>query len=56
MPKQEQPARKASEGDLDGLLGSALDALAAPAPGTGKAARRSRRASSGIITAKPDDQ
>ncbi|HET8866896.1 MAG TPA: Rne/Rng family ribonuclease, partial [Agrococcus sp.] len=55
-PKQEQPARKASEGDLDGLLGSALDALAAPAPGTGKAARRSRRASSGIITAKPDDQ
>ncbi|SFS17899.1 ribonuclease E [Agrococcus baldri] len=55
-PHQEQPARKATENDLDGLLGSALDALAAPAPGTGKAARRSRRASSGVITAKPDEQ
>ena len=55
-PKQEQPAEKVSERDLDGLLGGALDALAAPAPGTGKAARRSRRASSGIITAKPDDK
>ncbi|MDR7234854.1 Rne/Rng family ribonuclease [Agrococcus sp. BE272] len=54
-PVHEAPAAKASEGDLDGLLGSALDALAAPAPGTGKAARRSRRASSGVITAKPDD-
>ncbi|WP_425845935.1 Rne/Rng family ribonuclease [Agrococcus sp. TSP3-2-1] len=54
-PKQEQPAEKVSERDLDGLLGGALDALAAPAPGTGKAARRSRRASSGVITAKPDD-
>jgi ribonuclease E len=55
-PQQEQPARTATENDLDGLLGSALDALAAPAPGTGKAARRSRRASSGVITAKPDEQ
>ncbi|MFP5251186.1 MAG: Rne/Rng family ribonuclease [Actinomycetes bacterium] len=54
-PVHEAPAPKATEGDLDGLLGSALDALAAPAPGTGKAARRSRRASSGVITAKPDD-
>ncbi|WP_413320424.1 Rne/Rng family ribonuclease [Agrococcus sp. 1P02AA] len=53
-PKQEQPAPKVTENDLDGLLGGALDALAAPAPGTGKAARRSRRASSGVITAKPD--
>ncbi|MCR8671168.1 Rne/Rng family ribonuclease [Agrococcus sp. HG114] len=54
-PKAEPVAEKASERDLDGLLGSALDALAAPAPGTGRAARRSRRASSGIITAKPDE-
>ncbi|MBO1768575.1 Rne/Rng family ribonuclease [Agrococcus sp. TF02-05] len=53
--KQEPVAEKATERDLDGLLGGALDALAAPAPGTGKAARRSRRASSGVITAKPDD-
>ncbi|WP_083587102.1 Rne/Rng family ribonuclease [Agrococcus sp. Marseille-P2731] len=53
-PKHEQPAPKVTENDLDGLLGGALDALAAPAPGTGKAARRSRRASSGVITAKPD--
>ncbi|WP_084155253.1 Rne/Rng family ribonuclease [Agrococcus lahaulensis] len=54
--KAEPVAEKATERDLDGLLGGALDALAAPAPGTGKAARRSRRASSGIITAKPDDR
>jgi ribonuclease E len=54
-PAQEPQAPRASA-DLDGLLGSALDALAAPAPGTGKAARRSRRASSGVITAKPDEQ
>lgn len=53
--KAEPVAEKATERDLDGLLGGALDALAAPAPGTGKAARRSRRASSGVITAKPDD-
>ncbi|MCH1883399.1 Rne/Rng family ribonuclease [Agrococcus sp. ARC_14] len=55
-PTHEQPARTSNQNDLDGLLGSALDALAAPAPGTGKAARRSRRASSGVITAKPDEQ
>ncbi|MGM1030765.1 MAG: Rne/Rng family ribonuclease [Actinomycetota bacterium] len=55
-PVQEHAAPKASPDDLDGLLGSALDALATPAPGTGKAARRSRRASSGVITAKPDEQ
>ena len=54
--KQEPVAPKVSERELDGLLGSALDALAAPAPGTGRAARRSRRASSGVITAKPDEQ
>ncbi|WP_347753829.1 Rne/Rng family ribonuclease [Agrococcus sp. ProA11] len=52
---REESAPKASVDDLDGLLGSALDAIAAPAPGTGKAARRSRRASSGIITAKPGE-
>ena len=51
-----EAAPKASANDLDGLLGSALDALATPAPGTGKAARRARRATSGIITAKPDEQ
>ena len=55
-PVQEPAAPKASQDDLDGLLGSALDALSTPAPGTGKAARRSRRASSGVITAKPDEQ
>ncbi|MGC5075621.1 Rne/Rng family ribonuclease [Agrococcus sp. DT81.2] len=55
-PVQESAAPKASRDDLDGLLGSALDALSTPAPGTGKAARRSRRASSGVITAKPDEQ
>ncbi|WP_343917458.1 Rne/Rng family ribonuclease [Agrococcus citreus] len=55
-PVLEPSAPKASRDDLDGLLGSALDALATPAPGTGKAARRSRRASSGVITAKPDEQ
>ncbi len=55
-PAHEQAAPTATRDDLDGLLGSALDALATPAPGTGKAARRSRRASSGVITAKPDDQ
>ena len=35
--------------DLDGLLSGALDKLKQPEPGTGKAARRSRRASSGVI-------
>ncbi len=54
-PAHEPAAAKASPDDLDGLLGSALDAIATPAPGTGKAARRSRRASSGVITAKPND-
>ncbi|MFA4841996.1 MAG: ribonuclease E/G, partial [Agrococcus sp.] len=54
-PVQEPAPAKASQADLDGLLGGALDALSTPAPGTGKAARRSRRASSGVITAKPDD-
>lgn len=55
-PVQEPAPAKASQADLDGLLGGALDALSTPAPGTGKAARRSRRASSGVITAKPDEQ
>ncbi|MGY3128691.1 ribonuclease E [Agrococcus sp. UYP33] len=55
-PAHEPVAAKATPDDLDGLLGSALDAIATPAPGTGKAARRSRRASSGVITAKPDEQ
>jgi ribonuclease E len=55
-PVQEPAAPKATRDDLDGLLGSALDALSTPAPGTGKAARRSRRASSGVITAKADEQ
>lgn len=56
----EQEGRHATAEELDGLLGGALDALKAPEAGTGKAAarsqRRSRRASSGIITAKPDEQ
>ncbi|WP_306232826.1 Rne/Rng family ribonuclease [Agrococcus beijingensis] len=54
-PKRDLPTQTATERDLDGLLGGALDALATPAPGTGRAARRSRRASSGVITAKPED-
>ncbi|WAC66089.1 Rne/Rng family ribonuclease [Agrococcus sp. SL85] len=47
--------RRATPEELDGLLGGALDALKAPEAGTGRAARRSRRASSGVITAKPDE-
>lgn len=47
--------RRATPEELDGLLGGALDALQAPQAGTGRAARRSRRASSGVITAKPDE-
>ncbi|QCR19086.1 Rne/Rng family ribonuclease [Agrococcus sp. SGAir0287] len=52
--EQVEPAQRPR--DVEGLLSGALDALAAPAAGTGKAARRSRRASSGgIVTAKPDE-
>ncbi len=56
-PKRDEPAEPQRSSEVEGLLSGALDALAAPAPGTGKAARRSRRASSGgIVTAKPDEQ
>lgn len=47
-PKQPQPQERPVE-DLDGLLSGALDKLQQPEPGTGRAARRSRRASSGVI-------
>ncbi|SDH98319.1 Rne/Rng family ribonuclease [Agrococcus jejuensis] len=55
--KRDEPTAPARSNDVEGLLSGALDALAAPAAGTGKAARRSRRASSGgIVTAQPDAQ
>ncbi|GAA2172865.1 hypothetical protein GCM10009846_12470 [Agrococcus versicolor] len=54
-PARDEPAAAQPSREVEGLLSGALDALAAPEPGTGKAARRSRRASSGgIVTAKPD--
>ncbi|WP_430593564.1 Rne/Rng family ribonuclease [Humidisolicoccus flavus] len=49
-PVAEPQTSGASVKDLDGLLGGALDALSAPKAGEGKSARRSRRASSGVIT------
>ncbi|WP_293696257.1 Rne/Rng family ribonuclease [uncultured Agrococcus sp.] len=52
--EEQAAAQKPKAEDLDDLLGGALDKLQQPEPGTGKAARRSRRASSGIIRAGDD--
>ncbi|MGO1404705.1 Rne/Rng family ribonuclease [Agrococcus casei] len=46
--KPEREPQKILE-DIDGLLSGALDKLQQPEPGTGRVARRSRRASSGVI-------
>ncbi|MGO3032115.1 MAG: Rne/Rng family ribonuclease, partial [Microbacterium gubbeenense] len=46
--KPEREPQKSLE-DIDGLLSGALDKLQQPEPGTGRVARRSRRASSGVI-------
>ena len=52
-PEREQPQK--SLADVDGLLSGALDKLQQPEPGTGRVARRSRRASSGVIRTNDED-
>ena len=54
--KTQDEAPAATIDDLDGLLSGALDKLQQPEPGTGKAARRSRRASSGVIRTRDSQQ
>ena len=53
--KEAAPAKQVRAEDLDSLLGGALDRLQQPEPGTGRAGRRSRRATSGVIRTSDDD-
>ena len=54
-PEKGSSSKQVRPEDLDNLLGGALDRLQQPEPGTGKAARRSRRATSGVIRTADSD-